>query len=75
MARDGTACAICGDPLDRHLRDPLHGKYITFDHIIPRRDGGSDALTNLRLAHRRCNELRGNDPILPETEQDTPEAA
>lgn len=69
MARDGQACALCDEPLDRHLRDPKHERYITFDHITPRAMGGTDALANLRLAHRRCNELRGCDPLLPEQEE------
>ncbi len=68
MARDGSNCTICREPLDRHIRDGRHPAYITFDHVTPRSDGGNDAWTNLRLAHRRCNEKRGNDPILPEDE-------
>lgn len=68
MARDGLNCSLCPEALDRHMRDPLHPKYITFDHIVPRARGGNDAWTNLRLAHRRCNERRGSDPILPEDE-------
>jgi len=68
MARDGTDCTICGSSLDRHLRKPNHPQYITFDHIIPRSSGGTDDFINIRLAHRRCNEERGNDPILPDEE-------
>lgn len=69
MARDGTNCALCEELLDRRVRDPRATNYITFDHITPRAMGGTDRLDNLRLAHRRCNELRGCDPILPEQEQ------
>jgi 5-methylcytosine-specific restriction endonuclease McrA len=47
----GTVCALCGgEGAD------------TKDHIIPRSLGGSDALDNLRPAHRRCNSRRGNRP-------------
>ena len=63
MARDGNACGICSRELDRRLRDPDHDLFITFDHIVPRSAGGFDDLPNLRLAHRRCNLLRGNDPL------------
>jgi 5-methylcytosine-specific restriction endonuclease McrA len=63
MARDGTNCTICGEPLDRKLRDVHHHRYITFDHIVPRSAGGSDATTNKRLAHAVCNWKRGNDPV------------
>lgn len=68
MARDGIECAICGEPLDRHLRDPQHPRYVTFDHIVPRAAGGVDRLDNLRLAHRSCNTARGCDPVMPEEE-------
>jgi 5-methylcytosine-specific restriction endonuclease McrA len=67
-ARDGMNCSICGERLDRSVRDSHHPMYITFDHKNPRAKGGSDGLDNLRLAHRSCNELRGTDPILPESE-------
>lgn len=63
ISRDGPSCGICGRELDRRLRDPEHDLYVTFDHIRPKSNGGSDDLVNLRLAHRRCNEIRGNDPI------------
>ena len=63
MARDGTSCAICGEPLDRGLKDCTHPRYITFDHVVPRSHGGLTRLDNLRLAHQLCNNRRGNDPL------------
>lgn len=33
------------------------------DHIIPVRDGGSDAVTNLRPAHIDCNRKRGTKDV------------
>lgn len=68
MARDGTNCTLCGEPLDRRLRDENHPLYITFDHITPRSHGGLDKLSNLRLAHQQCNNTRGCDPIAPSEE-------
>lgn len=68
MARDGVNCQICGEPLDRKIQDHAHPRYITFDHIVPRSHGGNDTPTNKRLAHRRCNEQRGNDPIAHDEE-------
>jgi 5-methylcytosine-specific restriction endonuclease McrA len=68
MARDGENCTICGDLLDRHLRDFNGPLYITFDHILPRSHGGTTTFQNLRLAHSRCNSLRGNDPIAVDVE-------
>jgi 5-methylcytosine-specific restriction endonuclease McrA len=63
MSRDGANCSICHDLLDRHIHDYHDPRYITFDHVVPRSDGGLDHLTNLRLAHQQCNNERGNDPI------------
>lgn len=63
MSRDGANCTICNGPLDRHLRDWHGPNYITFDHLIPRSLGGTDVISNLRLAHQHCNNERGNDPL------------
>lgn len=61
IARQGSTCALCGCTLNRKIRDSSHPAYITFDHIVPVSRGGSAALSNIRLACRHCNELRGND--------------
>lgn len=68
MARDGQNCMICGEQLDRRIRNETSPHYITFDHILPRSLGGGDELANKRLAHQRCNQDRGNDPITPADE-------
>ena len=68
MARDGSDCTICHLPLDRSVRDPHDPSYITFDHVVPRSQLADDRLPNLRLAHRRCNEERGCDPVTDERE-------
>lgn len=65
MARDGSDCSICGTELNR--REPeqwSNPSAISFDHILPRSAGGLSDLANLRLAHRRCNMERGNDPLV-----------
>ncbi len=63
LARDGDKCSICGEEMSRKIRDPEDDRYITFDHVLPVSAGGRDELSNLRLAHRRCNLLRGNAPV------------
>ncbi len=68
MARDGESCTLCGDALSRKVDDPNHPLYITFDHKIARACAGLTTFVNLQLAHRRCNEARGCDPLLPEAE-------
>lgn len=53
-ARDQWLCQICGLPTlpDAHPSDDM---YPTLDHIDRATDGGSDAIENLRTAHRWCN--------------------
>ena len=49
IARDGGICQACGRPVTMEAGD-AH-----IDHIIPKRDGGTDALDNLQLLHRSCH--------------------
>jgi len=60
--RDGHICQLCMTPVDPtlHYNDKMSA---TLDHIIPQSfaqtpDHSPD---NLRLAHRMCNSVRGND--------------
>ena len=55
-----------------HSSERLSASRFTIDHVMPRSLGGSDALDNLALAYRRCNERRYNfiasiDPKSQET--------
>ncbi|MBO8140605.1 MAG: HNH endonuclease [Firmicutes bacterium] len=50
-------CGLCGGPISAV-------EEATQDHVIPVSQGGPDALANVQLAHRSCNELKGN--ALPE---------
>jgi 5-methylcytosine-specific restriction endonuclease McrA len=34
----------------------------TVDHIVERRNGGNNEISNLRLAHKFCNAIRENSP-------------
>lgn len=66
--RDGWSCWLCGGALDGD--GPLNGPAApTIDHVVPRSRGGRSDLSNLRLAHRRCNGRRGNH--LPELDWPT----
>lgn len=59
IERDGWGCKLCGREIAREYgRGPLHP---TLDHIIPKSKGGVDALWNLQLAHKDCNEKKGNE--------------
>ena len=49
IARDGGICQMCGKPVSTGAGDAQ------IDHIVPKRDGGTDALENLQLLHRSCH--------------------
>lgn len=54
LARLGAGCHICGLPIDYQLPH-LDRKAFVADHVIPLHKGGTDALSNMRAAHRDCN--------------------
>jgi 5-methylcytosine-specific restriction endonuclease McrA len=51
-------CWICGEQMRLDV-DAQHDEYPTFEHVRPQMAGGPNALKNLRLSHRVCNEVRG----------------
>ncbi|MBS6102607.1 MAG: HNH endonuclease [Actinomyces sp.] len=54
----GMRCWLCGLPINPRYKHP-HPQCFTADHVVARRDGGSDAISNLRPAHLQCNLRRG----------------
>lgn len=60
--RDGWTCQLCGDPVDWTL-DPFDPWAATLDHIVCQAwtDEPDHSPSNLRLAHRWCNSLRGDE--------------
>jgi 5-methylcytosine-specific restriction endonuclease McrA len=59
VARDGTDCGWCGQPLDMALTYP-HRMYRTIDHVVPLSKGGEHSMDNTRLLHWTCNSARSN---------------
>lgn len=58
----------CLCPYGRHIDawlPPDDDWASTIDHIIPKSLGGTNAFTNLRAAHRKCNAERGNGRQVP----------
>lgn len=62
--RDGPDCFLCRKPFKSTEEK-------TFDHWIPRSKGGTWDLENLRLAHKRCNALKGD--LMPNEDGTLPE--
>lgn len=68
--RDGGVCCICGgmcDWNDYHYTDETFvadNYYPSIDHIKPLSKGGKHSWSNIQLAHKICNSLKGNR-ILP----------
>jgi hypothetical protein len=54
--RDRGRCHLCGKRV--RLADASR------DHLLPRCRGGGTVWSNLALAHRRCNSLRGDLPLV-----------
>lgn len=53
----GLRCHLCTGPIDLRCEGDEPGA-LTLDHLVPRRLGGTDDVSNLRPAHRRCNLAR-----------------
>jgi 5-methylcytosine-specific restriction endonuclease McrA len=63
MLRQHGLCALCGHrfPRDGEVNQSVAIEFSpTFDHVIPRSQGGADDFSNFRLVHRGCNRARGD---------------
>lgn len=52
IAKYGNQCYLCADKF-KTIKD------ITLDHWVPLSKSGEDILENYRLAHLKCNQLKG----------------
>ena len=51
LSRDGETCFFCGDAL---------GGDMTIEHLVSIAHGGPNHISNMFLAHSRCNQLAGH---------------
>lgn len=58
IRRDGLICCFCGGEIKRGLPQNDPGT-LSLEHVIPRSEGGSMRLENLKLAHLSCNNHAG----------------
>ena len=56
LLRQSDLCGICGKAITK-MKDA------TIDHIIPLSRGGHSGISNIQLAHDKCNSTKG-DKIL-----------
>lgn len=58
-------CWLCNEPmtLERGDYENPNRRFASFDHVIPKHNGGTAYYTNLKLAHRSCNSIRGHKII------------
>lgn len=64
--QDGV-CGLCGEPIFHPDAYRKHGvvdgpETPTIDHVKPRSQQGGDHVSNLLLAHRRCNLAKADRP-------------
>ena len=63
--RDKGICYICGEKCDWNDKKIVNGtilvgnNYPSVDHVIPLAKGGTDDWNNLKLAHFKCNWVKG----------------
>ena len=63
LHRQRHRCALCGHRFARPgLLPPEHlpAYSPTFDHVVPKCQGGPDDLDNFQLVHSACNQWRGD---------------
>ena len=54
IAKTKANCHICGKAIDYTLHH-LDPQSFVIDHVKPLKQGGADALSNIKAAHRECN--------------------
>lgn len=62
----GGSCYLCQRPVSSPEEWPIGvigPSRPTIDHVVALSVGGTNAQTNLALAHERCNERRGSSPL------------
>lgn len=60
LKRDGDLCFYCGQPMPEDDR--------TLEHLVPICHGGPNHISNMVLAHGRCNQMADNLPVSKKVE-------
>ena len=68
--RDNGVCYLCGETCDWDDYERRDGvfiagdRYPSVDHVIAIRNGGTHTWENVRLAHRWCNSIKADSPLV-----------
>jgi 5-methylcytosine-specific restriction endonuclease McrA len=62
FARDHYRCRYCGWDMTLHFPYP-HLHILTVDHVVAKRDGGTDRFDNLVTCCRYCNDRKAHRPL------------
>ncbi len=68
--RDNGICYLCGEMCDWNDWEEVDGvivygnNYPSRDHVVPKSKGGLNDWSNIRLAHRICNSLKADSPLV-----------
>jgi 5-methylcytosine-specific restriction endonuclease McrA len=57
-------CWICGERMSIAPEHAGSDHFATFDHLVPKVEGGTKEQSNLRLAHQKCNGRRSALPVV-----------
>jgi hypothetical protein len=63
IAKHDGVCHLCRTLVGPETLPPTHPMSATRDHVLPRPHRRKGENVEIRLAHRLCNQLRGNAPI------------
>lgn len=63
FARDGWKCQLCGVSTPQRLRGTMQDRAPELDHVVPLAAGGSHTWGNVQCACRRCNNVKGANPM------------
>ena len=59
LKRDGDECWFCGKRM---------GTDCTIEHLVPKANGGRNAMANYALAHEKCNQMAADKPLIEKIE-------
>ena len=61
ILQTATICPLCGQELDKSIKDKANPLFVEIDHIVPISRGGHPSdIDNLQAVHKICNRKKSN---------------